>query len=352
MPDETKNSTSDAPLDRYSRQMRFQPLGAEGQRRLAAGAALVCGVGALGSVIAELLARAGVGRLRIVDRDFIELSNLQRQLLYDEDDVASGAPKAIAAAAKLRRINSTIEIEPVVADVTHENILALCEGVDVIVDGLDNFETRLLINDASRKLGIPWVYGGCLGAEGQVMVIIPGETAGFEALVPDVPPPGATPTCDSVGVLGPAVAVVAAIEANEAIKLLAGAREAVNRDLIVIDLWENQIRQIKTAGLSTASPDDPGFPWLEGRRGSQAVVLCGRDAVMLRPSPGAAAVSLPALADKLRDAGATDVAVNRFLVKCSTPGGGLTVFADGRTIVSGVEDAAAARALQARWIGG
>ena len=330
--------------------MRFAPLGREGQQRLAAGFAAVCGAGALGSVIAEQLVRAGVGRVRIIDRDFVELTNLQRQVLYDEDDVASGAPKAIAAAEKLRRINSNVEIDPVVADLTHHNAAELCADADVIVDGLDNFETRLLINDVSRKYGVPWIYGGCLGAEGQVMVIIPGETAGFEALVPDVPPSGATPTCDSVGVLGPAVSVVASIEALEAIKLLSGAREAVNRNLIVVDLWENQTRQIKTDALPCAAKGDD-YPWLEGRRGSQAVVLCGRDAVMLRPPGADAAVSLESLADKLTSSGATSVSRNRFLVKFTAEGCQFTVFADGRTMVSGTDDPSAARALHARWIG-
>lgn len=311
---------------------------------------MVCGVGALGSVIAEQLVRAGVGRVRIIDRDFVELSNLQRQVLYDEQDVASGAPKAIASAEKLRRINSRVAVEPIVADLTHHNAASLCEGADVIVDGLDNFETRLLINDVSRKFGIPWVYGGCLGAEGQVMVVIPGETAGFETLVPDVPPSGATPTCDSVGVLGPAVSVVASLEALEAIKLIAGAKEAVNRNLIVIDLWENHIRQIKTDALSVSTQAGE-FPWLEGKRGSQAVVLCGRDAVMLRPSGEGAAISLDLLAEKLKSAGAESVTQNRFLVRFDAEGRRFTVFADGRTMISGVDDPTAARALHARWIG-
>src|SRR6266566_1595557 len=178
-------SGADSVLDRYVRQMRYAPLGEEGQRRLMAGRALVCGCGALGSMIAALLARAGVGKLRIVDRDFLELNNLQRQMLYDEADVAAGLPKAIAAAEHLRRINSAIEIEPVVADVTAANVLELCRDVDVVVDGTDNFETRFLVNEAALKLGLPWVYGGAVGASGQTMTILPGETPCLRCLIPE-----------------------------------------------------------------------------------------------------------------------------------------------------------------------
>ena len=190
-------------LDRYIRQVRFAPLGEAGQRRLMQSRALVCGCGALGSVLANTLVRAGVGAVRIVDRDFVELSNLPRQVLFDEEDAAAGLPKAIAAAQKLARINSAVAIEPVVADLDHANIERLCEGVDAIVDGTDNFETRFLINDAAVKLGIPWVYGGCLGADGQTMTILPGVTPCLRCLLQECPPPGSTPTCDVAGVLGP-----------------------------------------------------------------------------------------------------------------------------------------------------
>lgn len=185
-------------LDRYVRQMRYPPLGEVGQAKLQASRVLICGCGALGSVLANTLARAGVGHLRIVDRDFLELNNLQRQVLYDEEDVAAGLPKAIAAAAKLRKINSQIEIEPLVTDVDYTNIEQLIDGVDMIVDGTDNFETRFLLNDAAVKFGIPWVYGGCIGAEGQSMTIIPGDTSCLRCLMQESPPPGTTPTCDCI----------------------------------------------------------------------------------------------------------------------------------------------------------
>ena len=186
-------------LDRYVRQMRYPPLGEEGQAKLQASRVLICGCGALGSVLANTLGRAGIGHLRIVDRDFLELNNLQRQVLYDEDDVAAGIPKAIAAAAKLRKINSQIEIEPLVTDVDHTNIERLIDGVDMIVDGTDNFETRFLLNDVAVKFGIPWVYGGCIGAEGQSMTIIPGDTPCLRCLMQESPPPGTTPTWDTAG---------------------------------------------------------------------------------------------------------------------------------------------------------
>jgi adenylyltransferase/sulfurtransferase len=339
-------------LTRYVRQMRYAPLGEAGQRRLAAGRALVCGCGALGSVSANLLARAGVGKLRIVDRDFLELSNLQRQVLYDEADVAAGLPKAIAAAEKLRRINSQIEIEPVVADVDPTNIARLCDGVDVIVDGTDNFETRLLINDAAAKFKIPWVYAGSIGAEGQTMTILPGETACLRCLMQEAPPPGTTPTCDTAGVLGGAVSLVASIQAVEAIKILSGQREAVSRVLTVIDLWDNRMRQMKLDTLreSGLCPTCSGreYPWLDGQRGSHSAVLCGRNAVQLSP-PAGGGVPLEVLAAKLDGVGV--VTRNRFLLRLDVDGYQLTVFPDGRTIVSGTDDVATARSLHAKYVG-
>ncbi len=211
---------SETSPSRYDRQARFAPLGEEGQRQLMSARALVCGCGALGSVIAETLVRAGVGLVRIVDRDFVELSNLQRQVLYDEQDVADNLPKALAAANKLLKINSEIEIEPVVADVTHLNITKLASDVDVIVDGTDNFATRFLLNDFAVKYRKPWIYGGCIGAEGQTMTILPRETACLACLMADVPPPGTTPTCDTAGIIAPIVNVIASIEAAEALKIL------------------------------------------------------------------------------------------------------------------------------------
>lgn len=337
---------------RYVRQMRFAPLGEDGQRRLLAARVLVVGCGALGSVLANTLARAGVGKLRIVDRDFVELNNLQRQVLFDERDVTEQIPKAIAAAEKLRAANSQIEIEPIVADVVSENILALCDGVDCLVDGTDNFETRFLVNDAAVKLGIPWVYGGCIGAEGQTMTILPGQTPCLRCVMAEPPPPGTSPTCDTAGITAPIINVVASMQAMETIKILSGHREAVQRSLVVFDMWDNTIRQIKLAGLRETS-DCPTcvqrkFEWLEGGRGSHTAVLCGRNAVQIAGPPGHVP-SLDALAQKLAAVGT--VTRNPFLLRVAIGDYVLTVFPDGRAIIGGTDDVATARGVYAKYVG-
>jgi adenylyltransferase/sulfurtransferase len=254
--------------DRYVRQTVYAPLGPEGQRRLAAGRALICGCGALGSTLANMLARAGVGRLRIVDRDRVEMHNLQRQVLFDEQDAVAGRPKALAAAAHLARINSDVSVEPIVGEIDSKNIERLLDGVDVIVDGTDNFPTRFLINDAAVKHGVPWVYGGCVGTDGQTMTILPGRTPCLRCLLPECPDPATTPTCPTHGILGPTVGVVASLEAIEAIKVLSGNLEAVSPVLTVVSLWENRLRQVNLAGLRDRA-DCPTckhnrFTWLEG----------------------------------------------------------------------------------------
>ena len=345
-------SSTDPALARYARQMRYPPLAVEGQLKLRASRARVGGGGALGSVIANTLARAGVGKLRLVDRDFLELNNLQRQVLYDEEDVAAGLPKAIVAQNKLRKINSQIEIEAHVADVEHTNIVKLCEGVDCIVDGTDNFETRFLINDAALKLRLPWVYGGCIGAEGQTLTILPGETPCLRCLMPEPPPPGSTPTCDSAGILGTIIGVVASMQANEALKILSGHREAISRTWNVFDLWDNTARQIKLESFESQK-DCPAcsgreFPWLSGQRGSQTAILCGRNSVQLS-FPGRAAISLDDLATKLSAVGT--VTRNRYLVRAAIEPYQLTVFPDGRAVIGGTEDVAEARSVYAKYVG-
>ena len=339
-------------LDRYIRQMRYPPLGEEGQVKLAQSRALICGCGALGSVLANTLGRAGVGHLRIVDRDFLELNNLQRQVLYDEDDVAAGIPKAIAAANKLAKINSQIDVEPIVADVDHTNLEKLLEGVDMIVDGTDNFETRFLLNDASLKFGVPWVYGGCIGAEGQCMTIVPGDTPCLRCLMQESPPPGTTPTCDTAGILSPIINVIASLEACEAIKILSGNRAAINRTLTVIELWDNRIRQVKLDSLKD-SVDCPTcnareFPWLAGQRGSHTAILCGRNAVQLS-FPDRQSLSLDALAAKLQGVG--EITQNRFLLRLSVDDYLITVFPDGRAIIGGTEEIAEAKTVYAKYVG-
>ena len=344
--------SSTASLQRYIRQMIFAPLGEEGQRRLSQSRVLVCGCGALGSVLANTLVRAGVGHVRIVDRDFLERNNLQRQVLYDEADVASGLPKVIAARNKLQRINGEVTIEAIVADVDYRNLPQLLDRVDTIVDGTDNFETRFLLNDASIHYGVPWVYGGCIGAEGQTMTILPGVSPCLRCVLRESPPPGSTATCDTAGILGPVVNVVASFQACEAIKILSGKRQAVSRTLNVFDLWENRLRQINLDSLLEANdcPTCHGreFPWLEGHRGSHTAVLCGRHAVQLT-FPESTSLSLEALERKLQGVGI--VTRNAFLLRLEVDAYRLTVFPDGRAIIGGTDDITEAKTIYARYIG-
>jgi adenylyltransferase/sulfurtransferase len=340
------------PTSRYDRQARFAPIGDEGQRRLCEGRALVCGCGALGSVVAETLVRAGVGFVRIVDRDFLELNNLQRQVLYTEKDVADGLPKAIAAANHLRQINSDVDIEPVVVDVTFQNAADLAGDVDILLDGTDNFAVRFLLNDFAVKNKKPWIYGGCIGAEGQTMTILPGESACLACLMNDAPPPGTTPTCDTAGIIAPIIGVIASIESSEALKILSGHRDAVSRKLKIIDLWDNQIRSVDLGRLRDSSDcrvcKHGQFVWLSGERGSTSAVLCGRNAVQLSASATAPA-SLDDIAARLNGVG--QIQINAFLLRFCADDYVLTVFPDGRTIVSGTNDIATARTLHARYIG-
>jgi adenylyltransferase/sulfurtransferase len=338
--------------NRYDRQTRFAPFGEAGQRQLAAGRALVCGCGALGSVVAATLVRAGVGFVRIIDRDFVELNNLQRQFLFDEQDAADALPKAVAAAEKLRQVNSAVEIEPVVVDVTHVNIAKLAGDVDVIVDGTDNFATRFLVNEFCVQHDKPWVYGGCIGAEGQSMTIVPHDTACLACLLPEPPPPGTTPTCDTAGILGPVVGVIGSIEACEAMKLLSGHADAISRSLTVVELWDNRLRHVDLSKLRDTSDcrvcQHGEFHWLSGERSGGPAALCGRDAVQIA-APEGTQISLDDLAKRL--AGVGHVVRNPFLLRLTVDGCQLTVFPDGRTIVGGTSDVVVARSMHARYVG-
>jgi adenylyltransferase/sulfurtransferase len=335
--------------DRYSRQTRFAPLGPAGQEKLASARVAVLGCGALGAVSALALARAGVGFLRLIDRDVPEPSNLPRQPLFDEADVAAGLPKAVAAARHLTRINSALMIEPVVADLTASNAVGLLGGV--IVDGTDNLEARYLANEVACRTGIPWVHGGAIGAEGRVLTVIPGRTACLRCVVPEPPPPGTLPTCDTAGIIGPAALVVGAVQATEAIKLLVGAAEATAGRMLACDLWSFQWRVVDLAplaavGCPTCRSGDT--PWLDGRQGAAATALCGRDAVQVAAA-GESRVDLPALAARL--AGVATVSANQWLLRAEVePGIRLSVFADGRAIVEGTSDLARGRAIVARYL--
>src|SRR5437667_8479305 len=260
--------TVEVSLDRYSRQMRFPGIGEAGQRRLLASHVTLCGCGALGTVLANALVRGGIGHLRLVDRDFIETNNLQRQVLFDEHDVAANLPKAEAAARKLNAINSSVHVEPIVTDIDRTNILQLVQDADLILAGTDNFKIRYLINDVAMKLGKPWVYGGCIGSHGQTMTILPGQTPCLRCVFEAAPAPGETGTCETAGVLSPIVNIVASYQAAEAFKILTGRREQINRELIYVDVWENIQRRIKIAPL-LGKVDCPcfqrrRFAWREG----------------------------------------------------------------------------------------
>lgn len=342
-----------SPLDRYRRAAQFAPLGAAGQELIQNARVLVCGCGALGSVIAERLARSGVGNLRIVDRDWVEITNLQRQTLFTEADARRSQPKAVAAATALAQINSDITIEPIVEDVTHLNITRLADGVDLIMDGTDNFETRLLINDYALVHRVPWVHGGCLGASGQVMSILPGETACFRCLVPELPPADAMPTCDTAGVLGPAIGIVASWQAAEALKILSGHREDVCRQMITIDTWHTSCRllsldALKAAGICPACTGRE-YPFLNGQRAVTATVICGKNAVQLAPTAGSAAVDLKLMAERLAASG--QISTNPFLLRLTTGQYVLTLFRDGRTIIEGTTEPSEARTIVAKLLG-
>ncbi|MEK6260053.1 MAG: ThiF family adenylyltransferase [Planctomycetota bacterium] len=342
-------------LERYSRQMRFAGIGADGQERLRAARVLLCGCGALGTVLADTLVRAGVGLLRIVDRDFVDLSNLQRQVLFDEQDVDEHLPKAIVAADKLARVNSQVTLEPHVADVDWRNVREFARDVDLILDGTDNFETRFLINDVSLETGIPWVYAGVVGSHGQTMAIFPGESACLRCVIESPPDPGSTETCDTAGVIAPAVHMVTALQAATALKILSGQRHLVEPKLTIVDVWDGTLRQMNLSGLRERGECPACGPqqrrdWLSGGQTSQSTVLCGRNSVQISPAQPAS-LSLEDLAAKLALVG--EVTRNPFLLRFQPIGDEcqLTVFRDGRAIVQGTEDLATARGLYARYIG-
>jgi adenylyltransferase/sulfurtransferase len=302
--------------------------------------------------LANSLVRAGVGHLRLIDRDFIETSNLQRQVLFDEQDVAENLPKAEAAARKLEAINSSVHIEPVVTDIDRTNILELVEDADLILDGTDNFEIRYLINDAAVKLGKPWVYGGCIGSHGQTMTILPGETPCLRCVFEAAPAPGEAGTCETAGVLGPIVNIIASYQATEAFKILAGRLDKVNRDLLYFDVWDNVQKRIRIAPL-LGKVDCPccqrrKFEWLDGDMGSHTTSLCGRNAVQVAHRM-ASRLTLEDLARHLESLGT--VSYNRFLLKFQVESYDFTVFPDGRAIIKGTDDVDKARTLYAKYIG-
>jgi molybdopterin/thiamine biosynthesis adenylyltransferase len=387
---------------RYQRQMLLDGFGPEAQERLSDSTALIVGCGALGSVIADLLGRAGVGHLVLVDRDFVELSNLQRQVLYDEQDAAQNTPKALAAKRKLGRINSQIHVSAIVDDLNHHNIESILltpNGVekpcDVIIDGTDNFQTRLLLNDAAVRWARPYVYGGAVGTTGTCMTILPPTPAGdapwekendpgdgnaaeaggsggmgsatpcLRCLCHQAPAPGSEPTCDTAGVLGSIAALVASFQATEAIKILIGQWKRIRRQLLHVDVWQNTMRTIDVSASSAtdaqAGESDNSCPCCQQRKfeylnGDLAVgttTLCGRNAVQVRPGQINGQIDFQQICQRLIPFG--QAVVNPHTLRASINDGGhqyqLTLFQNGRAIIKGTNDPVAARSFYAKYIG-
>ena len=349
-------------LARYQRQTIFPAIGEEGQKALLAATVVIVGCGATGSSLANLLARAGVGTLRIVDRDFIELNNLQRQILFDEDDIAASLPKAEAAARKLRRINSEIAVEAVVADVNPGNVVGLVSDATVVLDGTDNFTARFLINDVCLKLALPWVYSGVVATYGMTATFLPegaaeklpgnrAVTGCLRCLIGDVPPPGSAPTCDTAGIIGPIVTLMSSIAATEAIKLIVGTGD-LNSGLINMDLWAHEYEKFSSAGKQ---PDCPAcgqrrFEFLSAQMGTTSASLCGRNAVQVSVT-GAGSLDLAKLEAQLAPV-ADRIVRNNYLLRAQIDGYEFTVFPDNRAIIKGTDDEHAAKVLYAKYLGG
>jgi molybdopterin-synthase adenylyltransferase len=336
---------------RYSRQMLFQPIGEAGQSRLSRSRVAIVGCGALGTVLANHMVRAGVGYVRLIDRDYVEWSNLQRQMLYDEEDARQFLPKAFAAQQKLTQINSAVQIDAHVSDLTSQNAEHLLADMDLVLDGTDNYQVRFLINDVCVKHNIPWIYGGAVSAHGMSFVILPGQTPCLRCLFDSVPAPGTTPTCDTVGVIGPIIHVIASLQATEALKYLSGNTSAISPYAISVDLWNQQFRQTDLSNARKANCPCCGrhtYEFLMTSVREQVSTLCGRNTVQLLPNEPTA-LDLQQLADRLRKL--TRVESNRFLLRVYLDPYVLVVFPDGRVLVQGTEDIGIARSLYAKYIG-
>jgi len=333
--------------ERYSRQVLFAGIGAGGQRRLIAARIAIVGCGATGSALASLLARAGVGVLRIVDRDYVESSNLQRQTLFDETDAAESMPKAIAASRKIAGFNSHVAVEPQVSDLRPENADELLGGVHLILDGTDNFETRYLVNDYAVKHSLPWIYTAAVGSYAITMNVVPGETACLSCVFPQIPG-GVIETCETAGILNSAVNFAASIAATEAIKLLTGAKQQLRRTLLSYDLWRNERGEVSAAkprpDCQTCGRRE--FPYLAGE-GCPHVTLCGRNSVQIHEHDRP--IDLSDMSERLKPHGT--VRHNAFVLRFWKEPFEMTLFPDGRAIIKGTTDTAVARSLYARYVG-
>ncbi len=339
-------------ITRYHRQYLFQKIGEAGQNKIAKARVTVIGCGALGTVIVNTLARAGVGFIRMVDRDFIELNNLQRQILFDEGDIAENLPKAAAAERKLKKINSQIQIESIVSDVNFTNIERFIEDADLVLDGTDNFETRFLINDACVKHKKPWIYGACIGSHGLTMTILPGETPCLRCVFESAPPPELTPTCDTAGIIAPASMTIASIQCTEALKFLAGKKSELNKSLYSFDIWTLETKSFRLEGLRDAV-DCPAckqgnFEFLKGDQAPKTSTLCGRNAVQVTRSDKVK-MDFKQLAHRFEKLGETKF--NSFMFQAKVDGYEFTIFPDGRAIIKGTNDPAVAKSVYSKYIG-
>lgn len=336
--------------ERYSRQILFNRIGRSGQEKLLNSRVLLVGAGALGAAHAETLGRAGIGFLRIVDRDFVEFSNLQRQTLYSEADATERLPKAIAAQKRIASINSEITVEPVVADVNLSNIESFLSDVDLILDGTDNFQIRYLLNDACVKHEKTWIYGAAVSSYGTTMTIFPQKTPCLRCIFEEMPDAGSAPTCDTAGVIQPIISSIAAIQTTEAIKILTGNTDKLHKSLIQIDVWQNDWRKIKlgapNADCETCARRN--FEFLNAETGEFSAVLCGRNAIQIAP-PKPTKLNLENLAERLKPYG--EIKLNEYLLRLNIEEYELTVFADARAIIRGTDDVAAARSVYAKYIG-
>lgn len=340
--------------ERYSRQTLFPPIGHNGQDKISNKHVLIIGAGALGSGSAEMMTRAGVGKLTIVDRDYVESSNLQRQQLYTEEDVRERLPKAAAAEIHLQAINSEVKLTALIADATPELLTELVSGVDrvdLILDATDNFETRMAINDISQKFNIPWIYGACVGSFGMSFSIIPGVTPCLNCLLKTIPIQGMT--CDTGGIIAPAVGMVIAHQGVEALKILVEDEAALRTGFVSFDLWRNQYTTMKMTKAKDPSclscGEHPTYPYLDSENMTKSTVLCGRDTVQIRP-PKQGTIDLATLAEQLKALG-YDVKANPYLLAVEFEGQRMVIFGDGRALIHGTKDLNQAKSLYQRLLG-
>jgi adenylyltransferase/sulfurtransferase len=337
-------------MDRYSRQVLFAPIGEEGQKAIRRSRVAIVGVGAMGSVSSEMLVRAGVGYLRLIDRDYVDVTNLQRQSLFDEQSLEQSLPKAVAAAERLRQINRDVAIEEDVVDLNSSNADRLIDDVDLVLDGTDNFEARYLLNDVCVDKGLPWIYAACVGSYGMSFVVRPGKTACLRCVIETEPPPGTSPTCDTAGIIAPIVRAVVAFQVTEALKILVGKEEDLVDAVLAIDLWKGVFETYKPSAPKKQCPACGlrDFSYMKGESEAQTVSLCGRNAVQVRPST-MHEMPLEDLAERLGQLG--EVKVNPYLLRAKIGDKEVVLFKDGRAIIHGTDDPSEARGLYARYVG-